>query len=288
MENNNKELNKVEGNTSTLDVKEKKKKVMSKSKKIHLIMGCSMFGLFILILIILAIVFKDNLVSQLKDSFPNPQKNILSLLNGLGTTMLITVSAFLMGVILGFITCLILNIKNDNPCVIFIQNIFKTYVAIFRGTPMVVQLLIIYFIVLGPLHVDSLRVAIIAFGLNSGAYVSEIIRGGINSVPKGQTEAGRSLGLNYPQVMARIIFPQALRNALPSLGNELITLVKETSIVSFVAVVDLTKAFQSLATATYNYTTVYLVMGVTYFVIVYILTKLLSLLERRLMKYAKR
>ncbi len=283
---NNQENNKVEGNTSTLDVKQKK--VMSKSKKIHLIVGWSMFIAFILILLILGIVHSDHLVEQLKDSFPNPSKNILSLLNGLGTTMLITVCAFLMGVILGFITCLILNIKSDNPFVIFIQNIFKTYVAIFRGTPMVVQLLIIYFIILSPLHVDSLYVAIIAFGLNSGAYVSEIIRGGINSVPKGQTEAGRSLGLNYPQVMARIIFPQALRNALPSLGNELITLVKETSIVSFVAVVDLTKAFQSLATATYNYTTVYLVMGVTYFVIVYILTKLLSLLERRLMKYAKR
>ncbi len=283
---NNQENNKVEGNTSTLDVKQKK--VMSKSKKIHLIVGWSMFIAFILILLILGIVHSDHLVEQLKDSFPNPSKNILSLLNGLGTTMLITVCAFLMGVILGFITCLILNIKSDNPFVIFIQNIFKTYVAIFRGTPMVVQLLIIYFIILSPLHVDSLYVAIIAFGLNSGAYVSEIIRGGINSVPKGQTEAGRSLGLNYPQVMARIIFPQALRNALPSLGNELITLVKETSIVSFVAVVDLTKAFQSLATATYDYTTVYLVMGVTYFVIVYILTKLLSLLERRLMKYAKR
>ena len=285
MQNNNKKNNKVEGNTSTLDVKNKKR--MSSSKKIHLIVGWTMFIAFILILLIAAIVFKDELWDKLQTNFSNP-KNIKNLFNGLGVTLLITVCAFLMGVILGFITCLILNIKSDNPFVIFIQNIFKTYVAIFRGTPMVVQLLIIYFIILSPLHVDSLTVAIIAFGLNSGAYVSEIIRGGINAVPKGQTEAGRSLGLSYPQVMAKIIFPQALRNALPSLGNELITLVKETSIVSFVAVVDLTKAFQSLATATYDYTTVYLVMGVTYFVIVYILTKLLSLLERRLMKYAKR
>ena len=282
---NNQENNKVEGNTSTLDVKNKKR--MSSSKKIHLIVGWTMFIAFILILLIAAIVFKDELWDKLQTNFSNP-KNIKNLFNGLGVTLLITVCAFLMGVVLGFITCLILNIKSDNPFVIFIQNIFKTYVAIFRGTPMVVQLLIIYFIILSPLHVDSLSVAIIAFGLNSGAYVSEIIRGGINAVPKGQTEAGRSLGLSYPQVMAKIIFPQALRNALPSLGNELITLVKETSIVSFVAVVDLTKAFQSLATATYDYTTVYLVMGVTYFVIVYILTKLLSLLERRLMKYAKR
>ncbi len=287
MQNNNIKDNKVEGNTSTLNVKNKDKKSISKSKKIHLIMGWSMFTLFILIILIIGLINKDDLWDKMQTNFSNP-KNIQSLFNGLGTTLLITICAFLIGLILGFITCLILNIKSDNPFIIFIQNIFKAYVAIFRGTPMVVQLLIIYFIVLGPLHVDSLKVAIIAFGLNSGAYVSEIIRGGINSVAKGQTEAGRSLGLNYPQVMARIIFPQALRNALPSLGNELITLVKETSIVSFVAVVDLTKAFQSLATATYDYTTVYLVMGVTYFVIVYILTKLLQLLERRLMKYAKR
>lgn len=241
---------------------------------------------FFLILLTLALVFKEGLGDKLHTNFSNP-KNIQNLFNGLGTTMLITICAFVGGVIVGFITCLILNIKSENVFVLILQNIFKAYVSIFRGTPMVVQLLIIYFIILAPLHVDSLFVAIIAFGLNSGAYVSEIIRGGINSIPKGQMEAGRSLGLSYSQVMARIIFPQALRNALPSLGNELITLVKETSIVSFVAVVDLTKAFQSLATATYDYTTVYLVMGVTYFVIVYILTKLLGLLERKLMRHVR-
>jgi len=245
-----------------------------------------MILVFFLILLSLALVFKEGLVDKLKTNFSNP-KNIQKLFSGLGTTMLITVFAFLGGLIIGFITCLILNIKSENVFILILQNIFKAYVAIFRGTPMVVQLLIIYFIILAPLHVDSLYVAIIAFGLNSGAYVSEIIRGGINAIPKGQMEAGRSLGLSYSQVMRRIIFPQALRNALPSLGNELITLVKETSIVSFVAVVDLTKAFQSLATATYDYTTVYLVMGATYFIIVYILTKLLELLERKLMCHVR-
>lgn len=245
-----------------------------------------MILVFFLILLCLALVFKDGLVDKLKTNFSNP-KNIQKLFSGLGTTMLITVCAFIGGLLIGFITCLILNIKSENVFILILQNIFKAYVAIFRGTPMVVQLLIIYFIILAPLHVDSLYVAIIAFGLNSGAYVSEIIRGGINSIPKGQMEAGRSLGLSYSKVMRKIIFPQALRNALPSLGNELITLVKETSIVSFVAVVDLTKAFQSLATATYDYTTVYLVMGVTYFIIVYILTKLLELLERKLMCHVR-
>ncbi len=253
--------------------------------KSNLVKWAMLIVLFLLLLT-LALVFKEDLGERLKTNFSNP-KNMQNILNGLGNTMLITIFAFLGGVIIGFITCLILNIKSENVFVLILQNIFKAYVSIFRGTPMVVQLLIIYFIILSPLNVDSLYVAIIAFGLNSGAYVSEIIRGGINAVPKGQMEAGRSLGLNYSQVMARVVFPQALRNSLPSLGNELITLVKETSIVSFVAVVDLTKAFQSLASATYDYTVVYLVMGITYFVIVYVLSKLLGLLERKLMRYVR-
>ncbi len=259
-----------------------KKIFKNKNSLVKLTMLVVLFPL----LLTLALVFKEDLGERLKDNFSNP-KNIQNLLMGLGNTMLITLLSFIGGLILGFITCLILNIKSENAFVLILQNIFKAYVSIFRGTPMVVQLLIIYFIILSPFNVDSLYVAIIAFALNSGAYVSEIIRGGINAVPKGQMEAGRSLGLNYSQVMAKIVFPEALRNALPSLGNELITLVKETSIVSFVAVVDLTKAFQSLASATYDYTTVYLVMGITYFLIVYILSKLLGLLERRLMAHVR-
>ena len=126
----------------------------------------------------------------------------------------------------------------------------------------------------------------LAFGLNSGAYVSEIIRGGINAVPKGQMEAGRSLGLSYPAVMRKIIFPQAIRNALPSLGNEFIALIKETSIVGFIGAIDLTLAFRKIAGGTYDYMTVYLTMGVVYFIIVFIIATVLNKIERKLIHNA--
>ena len=136
-------------------------------------------------------------------------------------------------------------------------------------------------------EVFFLFIAIIAFGLNSGAYVSEILRGGILSLPKGQMEAGRSLGLTYPTTMRKIILPQAIRNALPSLGNEFISLIKETSIVGFIGAFDLTLAFRKIANDTFDFEMVYIVMGIVYFVIIYIITVLLNKLERRLLKNVK-
>ena len=152
---------------------------------------------------------------------------------------------------------------------------------------MIVQLLIIYFVIFAFYNGNPLFIAMLAFGLNSGAYVSEILRGGIHAVPMGQMEAGRALGLSYPAVMAKIIFPQAIKNALPSLGNECITLLKETSIVGFVGAVDLTLAFRKIANATYDYQTVYLVMGATYFILVLLIATLLKKLEGKLMRYVK-
>lgn len=239
----------------------------------------------IITLIILGIVFREGLIESLKLNFGN-SKNYTNLFRGLVNTLFITIVAFVLGVILGLITCLVLGINSNNTFVIILKNIFKAYVSIFRGTPMLVQLLIIYFIIFASSRIDSLYVAMLSFGLNSGAYVSEIIRGGINAVPVGQMEAGRSLGMSYSTVMQKVIFPQAFRNALPSLGNELVTLVKETSIVGFVGAYDLTQAFKAIANNTYDFTTVYLVMGVVYFVIVFVITKLLSLLERKLMEHA--
>lgn len=239
----------------------------------------------IITIIILGIVFREGLIESLKLNFGN-SKNYTNLFRGLVNTLFITIVAFVLGVILGLITCLVLGINSNNTFVIILKNIFKAYVSIFRGTPMLVQLLIIYFIIFASSRIDSLYVAMLSFGLNSGAYVSEIIRGGINAVPAGQMEAGRSLGMSYSTVMQKVIFPQAFRNALPSLGNELVTLVKETSIVGFVGAYDLTQAFKAIANNTYDFTTVYLVMGVVYFVIVFVITKLLSLLERKLMKHA--
>ena len=174
--------------------------------------------------------------------------------------------------------------NSNNVFVILLKKLTKVYVAIFRGTPIAVQLLIIYFVMAVSYRGDAIYIAMLAFGLNSGAYVSEIIRGGINAVPKGQMEAGRSLGLSYPAVMKKIIFPQAIRNALPSLGNEFVALIKETSVVSFITVIDLYSAFRALATASFNYKGIYLIMGVVYFVIIFIFTYLIKLLEKKVFK----
>ncbi len=215
------------------------------------------------------------------------EKQYNMILSGLGNTLLITLLAFVIGIALGILTCLIQNIKSNNPFVVILKNISRLYVAIFRGTPMVVQLLIIYFVIFSTSRINPLYVAVISFGFNSGAYVSEIIRGGINAVPYGQVEAGRSLGLSYSQVMFKVVIPQALRNCLPSLGNELITLIKETSIVSFIGATDLTKAFQNVALISYDYMLVYVMMGILYFILVLIATKLIKLVERKMMKHAR-
>jgi len=164
------------------------------------------------------------------------------------------------------------------------------YIVLFRGTPMVVQLLLMHFVVFPSvgINIDPVHEAIFAFGLNSAAYVSEIIRGGILSVDIGQTEAGRALGLNYSKTMLKIVLPQAIKNVIPTLGNEFIALLKETSVVSFIAVVDLTKSFQNIANSTYEYIVPYIVLALVYLVLVLIVTQLIKLIERRLRASDKR
>ena len=179
-------------------------------------------------------------------------------------------------------TCKI--VPKSSIVVKILSGISDVYVAIFRGTPMVVQLLLIHF-VLFPLigiQMPTILEAILAFGFNSGAYVSEIMRGGILSVDIGQTEAGRALGLNYGQTMMRIVLPQAIKNVVPTLGNEFIALLKETSVVSFITVVDLTKSFQNIANSTYEYIIPYIVLALIYLVLVLAVTGVIKLIERRL------
>ena len=207
---------------------------------------------------------------------------IVKVLKGLGVTLLITLSAFVLGILIGVLVSLIKGVKSNKLIFKVLKKIADIYVSIFRGTPVTVQLLIIYYVVFT--NIQPLIAAIVAFGLNSGAYVSEIIRGGISSVAKGQMEAGRSLGLSYPTVMKKIILPQAIRNCLPSLGNEFVALIKETSVVSFITVIDLYSAFRALATASFNYKGIYLIMGVVYFVIIFIFTYLIKLLEKKVFK----
>ena len=230
--------------------------------------------------------FGDGDQIEIEDTKPiTNHEAYLSILKGLGITFMITCLAFLIGIFLGLLTGIIEGIESDNAFAKIVKGISKVYVSIFRGTPVAVQLLIIYYVVFS--SINPVLAAVITFGLNSGAYVSEIVRGGISSLPRGQMEAGRSLGLSYPTVMKKVILPQAVTNCLPSLGNEFVSLIKETSVVSFITVIDLYAAFRAIATASFNYKGVYLIMGVVYFVIVYLISFLLKLLEKRLMKHVK-
>lgn len=206
-------------------------------------------------------------------------------LEGLQNTLIIAVLGLLIGIIIGTILAVTKVIPQKKVLPKILSRLTDIYVGLFRGTPMVVQLLIFYFVLfpmVGLGNVTSLTVAVMAFGMNSGAYVCEIMRSGILSVDKGQMEAGRAMGLNYAQTMFRIIIPQAIKNILPTLGNEFIVLVKDTSVVSFIAAVDLTKAFQEIGAANYEYMIPYFVLALCYLVIVYFITLIIKLLERRL------
>lgn len=172
-----------------------------------------------------------------------------------------------------------------------LKGFFKGYVAFFRGTPMVVQLLFIYFVIFPAIGLGLMQaeiVGIIIFGLNSGAYVSEIMRGGILSVDKGQTEAGRALGLTSSKTMLKIVIPQAIKNVIPTIGNEFISLLKETSVLSFIGVMDITKAFREIGGANYEYTIPYLILATAYLLLVLGASAIVKLIERRLRASDKR
>ena len=162
--------------------------------------------------------------------------------DGLKITLLVTVFAVLIGVVLGFLIAIVRTTHDKTGKLKILNAICKVYLTVIRGTPVVVQLMIIYFIIFGSVDISKVVVAIVAFGINSGAYVSEIIRAGILSIDKGQTEAGRSLGLNAYQTMTRIVIPQALKNIFPALCNEFIVLIKETAFVGYVGLMDIQKA----------------------------------------------
>ena len=179
----------------------------------------------------------------------------LDTLIGLGNTILVAVSGLVIGILIGIIIAVIKLLPVKNKGVTVLKKAADIYVAFFRGTPIVVQLLLMYFVILpaiGLVNVPALVVGMIAFGMNSGAYVSEMMRGGILSVDSGQTEAGRTLGLSYYQTMKLIVLPQAIKNIIPMIGNEFIVLVKETSVLSFITILDLTKSFNKSATPIMN------------------------------------
>ena len=209
-------------------------------------------------------------------------KNVLK---GLGITVEIAVLGLIIGIVIGTVIAVVRVMPKYKVLPRVLDKICGLYVELFRGTPMVVQLLIGYWVLLPALdiQVDSgVPVAIIMFGLNSGAYVSEIMRGGINSVDSGQLEAGRAVGLPYSTTMLKIVVPQAIKNILPTLGNEFIVLIKETSIVSFIAVTDLYKSFKQLGDPTYDYTMPYLALAATYLVMVLLISWGVRALEKKL------
>ncbi len=206
------------------------------------------------------------------------------LLSGLGTTLAITGCAGLLGIILGFIIAIIRCTNETTGKLVLIDRICRVYLTIIRGTPVMVQLLIIYFVLLLPIGVPKFISAVLCFGLNSGAYVAEIVRGGIMSVDKGQNEAGRSLGFNFSQTMVHFIIPQAFKAVLPSLANEFITLLKESSVAFYIGVADLTQGGLKIRSITYSNFMPLIAVALIYLVIVLILTKLVSILERRLRK----
>lgn len=206
------------------------------------------------------------------------------LTGGLGNTLMITMGALVLGVVFGFLLALVRTTHDRTGKLGFLNGLAKLYLTVVRGTPVVVQLMIIYFVVFASVRINGVIAAIIAFGLNSAAYVAEIFRSGIMSIDKGQMEAGRSLGLTYGQTMWRIIMPQAVKNVLPALGNEMITLLKETSVAGYIALQDLTKGGDIIRGRTYSAFMPLLAVAAIYLIIVLILQALVGRLERRLAK----
>ena len=204
------------------------------------------------------------------------------ILEGLFHTILIAFFAVIIGVLIGIIIALIRNKYEETGKLKVLNTVAKAYVNIIRGTPVVLQLMIIYYVIFKSVDVSTILVGVLAFGINSGAYVSEIIRSGINSISKGQSEAGYALGLEYGQIMRYIVLPQAIKNILPALGNEFITLLKETSVGAYIGIVELTKASDIIASRTYDYFFPLLLIALIYLIMTLGLSKLVNVLERKL------
>lgn len=212
------------------------------------------------------------------------KQRYLLIIHGLENTLLMTLGAVVLGVVIGLLIAAIKVAPARSLLSRLLRLLADGYLTVIRGTPATVQLMIIYFVIFATVNIDKVLVSIIAFGINSGAYVAEIIRAGILAVDRGQMEAGRSLGLNYTATMRRIILPQAFKNILPALGNELITLLKETSVAGFIGAMDLTLAGSMIRSQTYEAMVPLLLVAVIYLIIVMCMTGALRRVEGRLRK----
>ena len=203
--------------------------------------------------------------------------------SGLGYTLLISLFSVLLGLVIGILMALMRLSKSK-----ILRAVSGIYIDIIRGTPTMVQLLIIYFVIFANVHIDKWVVGFIAFGINSGAYIAEIVRGGVLSVNIGQTEAGRSLGMTHKQTMASIVMPQAMKNILPALGNEFFVLIKEPAVIGMIANIDLVGAARKVQSLTYDYLIPLLSIAVIYYVVIKIISTLLSKVEKGMRKADKR
>lgn len=204
------------------------------------------------------------------------------ILEGIKNTVIMALFATIIGIILGILIAVIQDAHEKNKNLPVLNFLSKTYVSIIRGTPVLLQLMIIYYVIFKSVEVNGVLVGIIAFGLNSAAYVSEIIKSGINSINKGQMEASRSLGFSYKESMFYVIMPQAIKNILPALGNEFITLLKETSVAGYIGIMDLTKAADIIASRTYDYLFPLILIAIIYLIMTLGLSRLVNLMERKL------
>lgn len=217
--------------------------------------------------------FYKNLISDGKASW---------IIGGLKNTLLITLFAVIIGIIIGFLVAIIRSAHDKAGKFKFLNAVCRVYLTVIRGTPSMIQLLIMNYVILASWNVNGILVGSLAFGINSGAYVAEIVRSGIMSIDAGQMEAGRSLGLNYSQTMRLIIVPQAFKTVLPALVNEMIVLLKETSIIGYIGEMDLTKAAMIIQSRTYNAFWPLMAAAAIYLALVMLLTFFVNKLERRL------
>ena len=222
---------------------------------------------------------------QLYSTFVEQQRYLM-LLDGFKNTLIITLGALLIGIVLGTAVAVIKFLAEEKPALKPLARLCNVYVTVVRGVPVVVLLLIFYFVILR--SADGIVTGIVAFGINSGAYMAEIIRGGINAVDGGQTEAARSLGFNRMAAMRFVVLPQAIKNILPAVGNEMIALLKETAVAGYVAVQDLTRAANLIRNNTYDAVNPLLVTAVVYLTLVVLLSALLRKFEQRLRRSDKR
>lgn len=223
----------------------------------------------------------NNWLEKLNETFIEGER-YKWLFEGFLNTLLITFGALIIGVIIGSVIAIAKYFSEGNKKLRFVNWICDLYTTVIRGIPVTVLLLVFFYIIL--VSADGVTVAIIAFGINSGAYMAELIRSGINAVDKGQMEAARSLGMSKAQAMRKIIFPQAIKNILPAIGNECIALLKETSVAGYVAITDLTRAATNIRNKTFDAVNPIIMLALIYLLLVVVMTKLLSVLERRLRK----